>query len=335
MSPFPLVTLVARDVASDSKARSSSATSASSRCRAMRASPARATIVAHSCCASIASLRRAGSIDGGKDGDEEERCSPPVRVPSASVSSPLSPDDGDDVGSAPEKRGEPGECGRARGLAGFGPTGGVDPSEPSLSLMAYLSVFSVCSAWPCPGETCARSTVLLFFPMNASLSTCVSLLPRNGTLCSPTKLGSAARAPPSLPPFTPHPTDSARMHSLRASSDLLISAPSRLIRWSTSLPLSAPRSDPARSTSASLEGILLTPSSPGSFDLSVTWNTACERELVALPSVLLVFLHRIPRSTSERTSVASSAVTSRSPTILVRPRASSRAWQGALSLSRS
>mmetsp|Transcript_10195 Transcript_10195/g.39815 ORF Transcript_10195/g.39815 Transcript_10195/m.39815 type:complete len:202 (-) Transcript_10195:715-1320(-) len=201
--------------------------------------------------------------------------------------------------------------------------------------MAYLSVFSVCSAWPCPGETCARSTVLLFFPMNASLSTCVSLLPRNGTLCSPTKLGSAARAPPSLPPFTPHPTDSARMHSLRASSDLLISAPSRLIRWSTSLPLSAPRSDPARSTSASLEGVFLTPSSPGSFDLSVTWNTACERELVALPSVLLVFLHRIPRSTSLRTSSASSAVTSRRPTILVRPRASSRAWQGALSLSRS
>ena len=222
-------------------------------------------------------------------------------------SSPLSPDDGDDTGSALIS-GEPGDCGRAALLGGVGFW--TFPSTPSLSLMAYLSVFSVCSAWPWPGETWARSTVLLFFPMNASLSTCVSLLPRNGTLCSPTKLGSAASAPPPAPPFKPFPTESARMHSLSARSDLLISAPSCLIRWSTSLPRSAPRSDPARSTSASLAGVLLTPSSFGSFDLSVTWNTACDRELVALPSVLLVFLHRIPRSTRDKTSSAFSAVTS-------------------------
>ena len=75
----------------------------------------------------------------------------------------------------------------------------------SLTLSPYLSVFKVCSQHEAAGDTFAIIVVLLL-PVKESLSTWVSLLPRNGK-CFFSR-------------------SSARMHSLRARSDLLISAPS-------------------------------------------------------------------------------------------------------------
>jgi hypothetical protein len=87
-------------------------------------------------------------------------------------------------------------------------------------------VLSVCSTDVPTGEMLAIITVRASAPMNESLSTAVSLEPRKGTW----------RASES----------SALMHSLSASSDLLISAPSmRVCRLLSKV--SAPRSLPARS----------------------------------------------------------------------------------------
>ena len=95
----------------------------------------------------------------------------------------------------------------------------------SFTLSAYRSVLSVCSQQLVAGETFAIIVVLLF-PVNESFKTYVSLLPLNG-VCFLSR-------------------SSALMHSLRARSDLLISAPSILVYlfWSR---VSAPRSLPARS----------------------------------------------------------------------------------------
>ena len=84
--------------------------------------------------------------------------------------------------------------------------------EPGLSFSrsAYLSVLRVWSADDLPGETHAIITTqhMSRLQMNESRSTMVSLFCQNG-MCSP--------------------FDSmAQMHSLRASSDWLISAPSCL-----------------------------------------------------------------------------------------------------------
>ena len=84
-----------------------------------------------------------------------------------------------------------------------------------------------------PGETVAIIAVFAR-PVNASRSTCVSFEPRKGTWA------------PAAPPES-----MARMHSLRQRSDLLMSAPSARVSRSAS-PVSAARSDPARSTSVSL-----------------------------------------------------------------------------------
>ena len=79
-------------------------------------------------------------------------------------------------------------------------------SEPlsCLTRFAYLSVFIVCSHELVPGDTLAHITVRQL-PIKLSLSTEVRVEPRNGTCLL----------------FW----SSARMHSLSASSDLLISAP--------------------------------------------------------------------------------------------------------------
>ena len=68
--------------------------------------------------------------------------------------------------------------------------------------------------------------VVLLFPTKESLSTWVSFEPRNG-VCFLSK-------------------SRARMHSFKARSDLLISAPSILVYLSVCM-VSAPRSDPAKS----------------------------------------------------------------------------------------
>lgn len=78
----------------------------------------------------------------------------------------------------------------------------------SFTLSAYLNVLRVCSEELFEGEIFAIMTVLLF-PTRESLRTIVSLLPRKG-LCD----------------FF---MSKARMHSLSASKDLLISAPSYLV----------------------------------------------------------------------------------------------------------
>ena len=76
----------------------------------------------------------------------------------------------------------------------------------SLTRSAYRSVFRVCSQQLNVGAMLATMTVLHLLPWNESLSTIVSLLPLNG-LCF-------------------FDWSRALMHSLSASSDLLISAPS-------------------------------------------------------------------------------------------------------------
>jgi hypothetical protein len=95
----------------------------------------------------------------------------------------------------------------------------------SLTLSAYLSVLRVFSHDKDPGETLAIIVVLLF-PVRESFKTWVSLLPLKG-VC----FFSRSRA---------------RMHSFKARSDLLISAPSILVYrfWSI---VSAPLSLPAKS----------------------------------------------------------------------------------------
>ena len=103
----------------------------------------------------------------------------------------------------------------------------------SFSRSAYLNVFSVWSADDLPGDTQAIMTTLHMsrLHMNESLSTIVNLFYLNG-MCSP--------------------FDSmAQMHSFKASSDWLISAPSchrcLLFDW-----VSCAHSEPARSTNNSL-----------------------------------------------------------------------------------
>ena len=106
---------------------------------------------------------------------------------------------------------------------------GLAPMLPSFfnsfTLSAYLSVFNVCSEQFDAGEMLAIMVVLLF-PINESLRTCVNLEPRNG-VCFLSR-------------------SSARMHSLRAKRDLLISAPSIFVYLSVCI-VSAPLSLPAKS----------------------------------------------------------------------------------------
>ena len=87
-------------------------------------------------------------------------------------------------------------------------------------------MFKVCSQELAQGEIIAIMQVLDFLPMNELRKTWVNWEPRNGRYLALVAI--------------------ARMHSLSASSDLLISAPSARTR--RSLAVSDPRSFPARST---------------------------------------------------------------------------------------
>lgn len=86
-------------------------------------------------------------------------------------------------------------------------------------------MFNVCSQQLDAGEIFAI-IVVLELPTNESFNTYVNLLPRNG-VCVLLR-------------------SKARIHSLRAKSDLLISAPSIFVYLSVCI-VSAPRSLPARS----------------------------------------------------------------------------------------
>lgn len=96
----------------------------------------------------------------------------------------------------------------------------------SLTLSEYLNVFKVCSQQALEGEILATMTVLHLEPVNESLRTYVNLLPLKGVCFL-----SWSRA---------------LMHSLSASKDLLISAPSNQVYLPVSL-VSAPLSLPAKS----------------------------------------------------------------------------------------
>ena len=95
----------------------------------------------------------------------------------------------------------------------------------SLTLLAYLKVFKVCSEQPSAGLIFAIIKVLQL-PMKESLNTKVNLLPRKGVcFLSWSK---------------------ALMHSFKANKDLFISAPSNFVCLFTSM-VSAARSLPAKS----------------------------------------------------------------------------------------
>jgi len=95
----------------------------------------------------------------------------------------------------------------------------------SLTLSAYLNVFNVCSELEELGEI-FPIIIVLHFPINESFRTIVNLLPLKG-LC----LLAWSKA---------------LIHSFKANSDLLISAPSILV-YLLLFTTSAPLSDPARS----------------------------------------------------------------------------------------
>lgn len=135
----------------------------------------------------------------------------------------------------------------------------------SFTLSAYLNVFNVCSEQFEAGEMFAIIVVLLF-PTNESLSTYVSFDPRNG-VCFLSR-------------------SSARIHSLRARRDLLISAPSILVCLSVCM-VSAPRSLPAKSMK-----LILLYSRP--LCLRTIYMMAWERELSAFAPVAPLALSVIP-----------------------------------------
>lgn len=114
----------------------------------------------------------------------------------------------------------------------------------------------MCSQQLLAGETLAIM-VVLELPVKESFRTWVSLLPLKGKC-----FFSRSRA---------------RMHSLRANNDLLISAPSIFVCLFVFI-VSAPRSEPAKSIK-----LILPYSLP--LCLSCIWRIACERELSAFAPV--------------------------------------------------
>mmetsp|Transcript_37021 Transcript_37021/g.70976 ORF Transcript_37021/g.70976 Transcript_37021/m.70976 type:complete len:224 (-) Transcript_37021:90-761(-) len=134
--------------------------------------------------------------------------------------------------------------------------------------------------------------------MKASRSTWVSLEPRKGTCAE------GAVEP------------SARMHSLSASRDLLISAPScRVLR--SDMQVSAPRSLPARSINDSLRDAA--PAEAGERSPRDIWKMECEREEVSFADVLPVVRAFVPASIKFSTSCAFATTFSTMPTSFTSP----------------
>lgn len=137
----------------------------------------------------------------------------------------------------------------------------------SLTLSAYRRVFSACSQQLAAGDTFAIIVVLLY-PTKESLRTWVNLDPRKGVWLLP--------------------WSRARIHSLRASKDLLISAPSFCVFFSFLL-VSAPRSEPAKSMKEILLKSLL-------LCLNYNYKIAWDLELSALAPVTPHYLKPSPLS---------------------------------------
>mmetsp|Transcript_2344 Transcript_2344/g.6614 ORF Transcript_2344/g.6614 Transcript_2344/m.6614 type:complete len:393 (-) Transcript_2344:982-2160(-) len=164
----------------------------------------------------------------------------------------------------------------------------------SLTRYAYRRVLSECSTAQLQGETFAIITVLQLLPTKESFSTCVSLEPRNGVWSSC--------------------WSSARMHSLRASRDLLISAPSIRVCRSVSR-VSAPRSLPAKSMKDTLPCSFSLPSSWIWLSFSVICRIACEREESTLAPVTPVVRLLSPNSMTSISSWTFSTGCSWRPTM--------------------
>lgn len=138
----------------------------------------------------------------------------------------------------------------------------------SFTLSAYQRVFKVCSEQLNPGETFAIITVQQF-PVKDPFRTWVNFEPQKG-VCDFSK-------------------SIALIHSLRAKSDLLISAPSIQVYLSVSI-VSAPLSEPARSIK------LIIPNTLPSSYLSVIVKIACDREESTFAPVTPVVLSLSPNS---------------------------------------
>mmetsp|Transcript_70233 Transcript_70233/g.205956 ORF Transcript_70233/g.205956 Transcript_70233/m.205956 type:complete len:229 (-) Transcript_70233:873-1559(-) len=166
----------------------------------------------------------------------------------------------------------------------------------SLTRYAYRRVLSECSTAPLVGETFAIITVLQLLPTKESFSTCVSLDPRKGVWSSC--------------------WSSARMHSFRASRDLLISAPSMRVCRSWSSEWSAPRSLPARSMKDTLPCSLSRPSSSGRWgSFRLICRIAWEREESTLAPVTPVVRLLSPYSMTSISSCTFSTGCSCKPTM--------------------
>mmetsp|Transcript_61354 Transcript_61354/g.122954 ORF Transcript_61354/g.122954 Transcript_61354/m.122954 type:complete len:251 (+) Transcript_61354:354-1106(+) len=166
----------------------------------------------------------------------------------------------------------------ARAFTSMGSTTFLSAPALSFTRSAYRSVLMVWSADQAAGLTAATITVMAFFEVNDAFSTCVSFDARNDTCCPSVCM--------------------ARMHSLRASKLLLISADS-VRSWRLWLFVSCPRSLPARSTKLSFPSSFPVPAL-----LSVTWQMAWLRLLVSLVSVACVVLLPFPLSTCANSSPA-------------------------------
>lgn len=147
------------------------------------------------------------------------------------------------------------------------------PYLSSLTLSAYQRVFRVVSEDLTDGATFPIIKVWQF-PINDSLRTIVSLEPQKGRCCLA--------------------ESKALIHSLRASKDLLISAPSYLV-WVLLVLTSLPRSFPARSINEIWPCFFQL-----SMFLSMTYKMACDLEELSFMPVLPTTLFERPNDISSK-----------------------------------
>ena len=176
----------------------------------------------------------------------------------------------------------------------------------SLTRSAYRRVLRVCSLQDSAGEILAI-IVVLELPTKESLRTYVNFEPRNG-VCFLSR-------------------SNARMHSLRAKSDLLISAPSIFVCLSVCM-VSAPLSLPAKS----MKEILLY---RRPLCLSTICMIACDRELSAFAPVDPLALKLMPTYRASIIDSTSEHCTSVKFTIFTYCLPSSLQWIACLSFRRS
>mmetsp|Transcript_35897 Transcript_35897/g.86411 ORF Transcript_35897/g.86411 Transcript_35897/m.86411 type:complete len:331 (-) Transcript_35897:651-1643(-) len=185
----------------------------------------------------------------------------------------------------------------------------TDPLLSSFTRYAYLKVFRECSTDPALGDRFAIIKVRQLSPTSESFRTCVSLLPRKGVWsCCWSR---------------------ARMHSLSARSDLLISAPSILV-WRSVSVTSAPLSLPAKSIKENLPW-----TRPFWVSFKQIWRMAWDLDESTFAPVQPVVRSRRPYSITPMSCCTFSKGTSCNPTITTCPLAFSLAWSNFLLFSKS